>query len=101
MTSTLYLSLLRLNGTLCLVGLPEEPVSVAPFSVVANRRSLSGSMIGGMKETQEMLDYCAEHGIVSDIELTSIDKLAEAYERVVKGDVKYRFVIDMATLPKI
>jgi uncharacterized zinc-type alcohol dehydrogenase-like protein len=57
-------------------------------------------MIGGMKETQEMLDYCADHGIVSDIELTSVDKLAEAYERVVKGDVKYRFVIDMATLPK-
>jgi uncharacterized zinc-type alcohol dehydrogenase-like protein len=96
----LYLNLLRLNGTLCLVGLPEVPMSVAPFSVVANRRSLAGSGIGGMKETQEMLDYCAEHGIVSDIELTSIDKLAEAYERVVKADVKYRFVIDMATLPK-
>jgi alcohol dehydrogenase (NADP+) len=96
----LYLNLLRLNGTLCLVGLPEIPMSVAPFSVVANRRSLAGSGIGGMKETQEMLDYCAEHGIVSDIELTSIDKLAEAYERVVKADVKYRFVIDMATLPK-
>ncbi len=82
------------------MGLPEVPVSVAPFSVVANRRSLAGSGIGGMKETQEMLDYCAEHGIVSDIELTSIDKLAEAHERVVKADVKYRFVIDMATLPK-
>ena len=68
--------------------------------ILGNRRSLAGSMIGGMNETQEMLDYCAEHGIVSDIELTSIDKLAEAYERVVKGDVKYRFVIDMATLPK-
>ena len=95
-----YLSLLRLNGTLCLVGLPEVPVSVAPFSVVANRRSLAGSMIGGMKETQEMLDHCADHAIVSDIELTSIDKLGEAYERVVKGDVRYRFVIDMATLPK-
>jgi uncharacterized zinc-type alcohol dehydrogenase-like protein len=96
----LYLNLLRLNGTLCLVGLPEVPVSVAPFSVVANRRSLAGSGIGGMKETQEMLDYCAEHGIVSDIEMTSIEKLTEAYERVVKADVKYRFVIDMATLPK-
>jgi alcohol dehydrogenase (NADP+) len=96
----LYLNLLRLNGTLCLVGLPEVPMSVAPFSVVANRRSLAGSGIGGMKETQEMLDYCAEHGIVSDIELTSIDRLAEAYERVVKADVKYRFVIDMATLRK-
>ena len=95
-----YLNLLRLNGTLCLVGLPETPLSVAPFSVVANRRSLAGSGIGGMNQTQEMLDYCAEHNIVSDIELTSIDKLSEAYERVLKSDVKYRFVIDMATLPK-
>jgi uncharacterized zinc-type alcohol dehydrogenase-like protein len=75
-------------------------LSVAPFSVVANRRSLAGSGIGGMNQTQEMLDYCAEHNIVSDIELTSVDKLNEAYERVLKSDVKYRFVIDMATLPK-
>jgi uncharacterized zinc-type alcohol dehydrogenase-like protein len=95
-----YLGLLRLNGTLCLVGLPETPLSVAPFSVVVNRRSLAGSGIGGMKETQEMLDYCGEHGIVSDIEVISIDKVNEAYERVLKSDVKYRFVIDMATLPK-
>jgi uncharacterized zinc-type alcohol dehydrogenase-like protein len=95
-----YLNLLRLNGTLCLVGLPETPLSVAPFSVVANRRSLAGSGIGGMNQTQEMLDYCAEHNIVSDIEMTSVDKLNEAYERVLKADVKYRFVIDMATLPK-
>lgn len=94
-----YLNLLRLDGTLCSVGLPEQPLSIAPFAILANRRSLSGSMIGGMAETQEMLDYCAEHNIVSDIELTSIDKLPEAYERVLKGDVKYRFVIDMATLP--
>ena len=94
-----YLNLLRLDGTLCSVGLPEQPLSIAPFSILANRRSLSGSMIGGMAETQEMLDYCAEHGIVSDIEMTSIDKLPDAYERVIKGDVKYRFVIDMATLP--
>jgi uncharacterized zinc-type alcohol dehydrogenase-like protein len=94
-----YLNLLRLDGTLCSVGLPEQPLSIAPFSILANRRSLAGSMIGGMAETQEMLDYCAEHNIVSDIELTSIDKLPEAYERVIKGDVKYRFVIDMATLP--
>jgi len=94
-----YLNLLRLDGTLCSVGLPEQPLSIAPFSILANRRSLSGSMIGGMAETQEMLDYCAEHNIVSDIELTPIDKLPEAYERVIKGDVKYRFVIDMATLP--
>jgi alcohol dehydrogenase (NADP+) len=94
------LNLLRLNGTLCSVGLPETPLSIAPFAILANRRSISGSMIGGMTETQEMLDYCADHGIVSDIEMTSIDKLEEAYDRVVKGDVKYRFVIDMATLPK-
>jgi uncharacterized zinc-type alcohol dehydrogenase-like protein len=95
-----YLDLLRLNGTMCLVGLPESPVSISPFSIITNRRSFSGSMIGGMPETQGMLDYCAEHNIVSDIELTSVDKLGEAYDRVVKGDVKYRFVIDMATLPK-
>ena len=93
-----YLGLLRLDGTLCSVGLPEQPLSVAPFAILANRRSLASSMIGGMPETQEMLDYCADHGIVSDIELTSIDKLGEAYDRVVKSDVKYRFVIDMATL---
>jgi uncharacterized zinc-type alcohol dehydrogenase-like protein len=93
-----YLNLLRLNGTLCQVGLPEEAPSISPFGIITNRRSFAGSMIGGMKETQEMLDYCAEHDIVSEIELTSVDKLAEAYDRVVKSDVKYRFVIDMATL---
>jgi uncharacterized zinc-type alcohol dehydrogenase-like protein len=95
-----YLDLLRLNGTMCLVGLPDAPVAISPFSIITNRRSFSGSMIGGMAETQGMLDYCADHGIVSEIELTSVDKLREAYDRVVKGDVKYRFVIDMATLPK-
>ena len=93
-----YLDLLHLDGTLCLVGLSEKPLPVAPFSLTSFRVALAGSNIGGMKETQEMLDYCADHGIVSDIELTSIDKLAEAYQRVVKSDVKYRFVIDMATL---
>ena len=93
-----YMSLLRLDGTLCQVGLPDQPLPVAAFSLVTNRRSLSGSMIGGMRETQEMLDYCGEKGIVSDIELTSVDKLDEAYDRVVRGDVKYRFVIDMASL---
>jgi len=93
-----YLSLLRLNGSICLVGLPEQPVPVSPFALVTNRRSLAGSMIGGMKETQEMLDYCAEHGIVSEIELIGYDRLPEAYERVVKGDVKYRFVLDGKTL---
>jgi uncharacterized zinc-type alcohol dehydrogenase-like protein len=93
-----YLALLRLDGTLCQVGLPDRPLPVSPFAIVQNRRSLSGSMIGGMPETQQMLDYCAEHSIVSDIELTSIANLNEAYERVVRADVKYRFVIDLATL---
>ena len=93
-----YLNLIKLDGTLCLVGLPDQPLSVAPFSLLANRRSLAGSAIGGMKETQEMLDYCAEKGIVSDVEVVSFDKVNEAYERVLKGDVKYRFVLDMKTL---
>jgi uncharacterized zinc-type alcohol dehydrogenase-like protein len=93
-----YLNLLRLNGTLCQVGLPDVPPTIAPFTILANRRSFAGSMIGGMKETQEMLDYCAEHDIVSDVEVVSVDQLGEVYERVVKGDVKYRFSIDMTTL---
>jgi alcohol dehydrogenase (NADP+) len=93
-----YLGLLRLNGVLCLVGLPDQPVAASPFALVTNRRSLSGSMIGGMKETQEMLDYCAEKNIVSDIELIGYNQLEEAYTRVVKGDVKYRFVLDNKTL---
>ena len=95
-----YLGLLKRNGTLCLVGLPENPMPVAPFSVVANRRSLAGSGIGGMEQTQEMLDYCAEHGIVSDVEVIPMEKINEAFERVIKSDVKYRFVIDMKTLKK-
>jgi uncharacterized zinc-type alcohol dehydrogenase-like protein len=90
-----YLKLLRLDGTLCLVGLAEEKLPVEPFSLTSYRVSLAGSNIGGMNETQEMLDYCAEHGIVSDIEMTTVERLAEAYERVVKSDVKYRFVLDM------
>ena len=93
-----YLGLLRLNGTLCQVGLPEKPLPVSAFSLVQNRRSMSGSMIGGMLETQEMLDFCAEHDIVSDIEMVNVGQINEAYERVVKADVKYRFVIDMKSL---
>ena len=93
-----YLNLLRLDGALCLVGLPEQPVATSPFALVTNRRSLSGSMIGGMRETQEMLDYCAEKNIVSDIELIGYDRLEEAYARVVQSDVKYRFVLDGKTL---
>jgi alcohol dehydrogenase (NADP+) len=95
-----YLNLLRRDGTMCLVGLPEVPSEVASFSLVLNRRSLSGSMIGGIAETQEMLDFCSEHNIVSDIELTTVDKVNEAYDRVLKSDVKYRFVIDMKSLQK-
>jgi uncharacterized zinc-type alcohol dehydrogenase-like protein len=93
-----YLNLIKLNGTLCLVGLPDQPLSVAPFSLLANRRSLAGSAIGGMKETQEMLDFCAKNDIVADIELIGYDRLPEAYDRVVKADVKYRFVLDGKTL---
>jgi uncharacterized zinc-type alcohol dehydrogenase-like protein len=93
-----YLGMLRLDGAICLVGLPDEPVATSAFSLVTNRRSLAGSMIGGMKETQEMLDYCAEKNIVSDIELIGYDRIEEAYERVVKGDVKYRFVLDGKSL---
>jgi uncharacterized zinc-type alcohol dehydrogenase-like protein len=93
-----YLSLLKLNGTLCLVGLPDRPLSVQPFSLLAGRRSLAGSAIGGTAETQEMLDYCAEKNIVADIELIGYDRIDEAYARVVKGDVKYRFVLDGKTL---
>ena len=93
-----YLSLLRRNGNMVLVGAPEKPSPVSSFSLIMQRRSLAGSAIGGIRETQEMLDYCAEKGIVSDIELTPIQKINEAYERMVRNDVKYRFVIDMASL---
>ena len=93
-----YMSLLRRNGTMVLVGLPPTPPTVHPNSVTSGRHSFSGSSIGGVKETQEMLDYCAEHGIVSDVEVIPIQKIEEAFERTVKGDVKYRFVIDMSSL---
>jgi alcohol dehydrogenase (NADP+) len=93
-----YLNLLRREGALALVGAPEKPLEVAAFSLITNGRSLAGSMIGGIRETQEMLDYCAEHGISSDIELIPVQKIEEAYERTVKGDVRYRFVIDIASL---
>ncbi len=93
-----YLRLLRRNGTMVLVGAPEHPAPVEAFSLLGKRRSLAGSAIGGIAQTQEMLDYCAEHGIVSDIEKIPIQQINEAYERVLKSDVKYRFVIDMASL---
>jgi uncharacterized zinc-type alcohol dehydrogenase-like protein len=93
-----YLNLLKLDGTMVLVGAPPAPVPVSGFSLILKRRTLGGSLIGGIKETQEMLDYCAEHGIVSDVELIPMQKINEAYERVLKSDVKYRFVIDLASL---
>ena len=93
-----YLSLLRLNGVMVLVGLPDKALPVSAFALVGKRRSLAGSMVGSIAETQEMLDFCAEHGIASDIELIRIDQINEAYERMLKADVRYRFVIDMASL---
>ena len=94
-----YLSLLKLDGTICLVGAPEKPLPVSAFPLILQRRSFAGSAIGSIAETQEMLDFCAEHGIVSDIEIIPLQQINEAYERMLKGDVKYRFVIDMASLP--
>lgn len=93
-----YLNMLKVDGNLTLVGAPENPIPVAAFSLITRRRSLSGSMIGGIPETQEMLDFCGKHGIVSDIEMIRMDQINEAYERMLKSDVKYRFVIDMASL---
>ena len=93
-----YLALLKRDGTITLVGAPEKPMPVKAFSLIFGRRNLSGSPIGGIAETQEMLDFCGENGITADIELIPIQKINEAYERMLKGDVKYRFVIDMATL---
>jgi len=93
-----YINLLHRDGNLTLVGAPEKPLAVAAFGLLFGRRSLSGSLIGGIAETQEMLDFCGEHGITSDIELIKIQDINEAYERMLKSDVKYRFVIDMASL---
>ena len=93
-----YLSLLRLDGTLVLVGAPEEPLPVAAFNLIVPRRNFAGSAIGGIAETQEMLDFCAAKGIASDIEIIPIQQINEAYARLLKQDVRYRFVIDMASL---
>ncbi len=93
-----FLDLLRIDGTLVLVGVPPGSMEVHPFSIITGRRKLGGSMIGGIKETQEMLDYCAKHNIMSDVEVIPIQQINTAYERMLKGDVRYRFVIDMATL---
>ena len=93
-----YLDMLTLEGKLLIVGLPSKTPEVSPFSLITKRRSIIGSMIGGMKETQEMLDYCAEHQIVSDVEVIPIQDINDAYQRMLRSDVKYRFVIDLATL---
>lgn len=94
----MYLHLLRVDGTLALVGAPEHPLPVAAFSLIPQRRNFAGSTIGGIAETQQMLDFCGKHNIVSDIELIDIRQINDAYERLLKGHVKYRFVIDMASL---
>lgn len=93
-----YFSLLSLDGSLVNVGAPAEPLAVNVFSLIGHRRSFAGSMIGGIRETQEMLDFCAEHNIVPNIEVISADQIDEAYDRVLASDVKYRFVIDVSTI---
>ena len=93
-----YLNMLQLDGTLVLVGAPEKPLPTSSFSLIMGRRTFAGSLIGGIAETQEMLDFCAKHKIASDIEMIGIQQIDEAYERLLKGDVKYRFVIDMNSL---
>jgi alcohol dehydrogenase (NADP+) len=93
-----YLALLRVDGAMVLVGVPPEPVPMHAFPLIAGRRSLAGSLIGGIAETQEMLDFCAQREIVSDVEVIPIQKINEAYDRMVRGDVRYRFVIDMKSL---
>ncbi|WP_307851665.1 NAD(P)-dependent alcohol dehydrogenase [Williamsia sp. CHRR-6] len=93
-----YLSLLAINGTLVELGVPEHPLEIRAFSLLTNRRSIAGSLVGGIAETQEMLDFCAEHHIGAEIETITADQVNEAYDRVVKSDVKYRFVIDIASL---
>jgi uncharacterized zinc-type alcohol dehydrogenase-like protein len=93
-----YINLLRRDGNITLVGAPEKPLAVSAFGLIMGRRSLSGSPIGGIAETQEMLDFCGAHNITADVEVIPIQKINEAYERLLKSDVKYRFSIDMASL---
>jgi uncharacterized zinc-type alcohol dehydrogenase-like protein len=93
-----YINLLRRDGNITLVGAPEKPLSVSAFGLLMARRNLSGSLIGGIPETQEMLDFCGAHNITADVEIIPIQKVNEAYERLLKSDVKYRFSIDMASL---
>jgi alcohol dehydrogenase (NADP+) len=93
-----YLGLLRVDGTMVLLGVPPQPAPVAAFALIGGRRSLAGSLIGGIAETQELLDHCAKHGITSDVEVIPVQKVNEAYGRMLKNDVRYRFVLDLATL---
>ena len=97
-----FLSLLKRDATMTLVGAPDSPhPSPSVFNLIFKRRRLAGSLIGGITETQEMLDFCAEHGIVADIEMINMQEINEAFERMLKSDVKYRFVIDMASLKSV
>jgi uncharacterized zinc-type alcohol dehydrogenase-like protein len=98
--SNKYMKLLGVDGTMIVVGLPEKEILIAPFSLISARHSLAGSAIGGIRETQEMLDFCSRNNIACDIELTAIQKVNEAYERVINSDVRYRFVIDMRSLER-
>jgi uncharacterized zinc-type alcohol dehydrogenase-like protein len=93
-----YFNLLKLDGSLVVVGLPEKPLSIHPMPLVWRRRSYAGSLIGSIKETQEMLDFCAKHEILPEIELIAPEQVNAAYERVIKSDVRYRFVIDMSKI---
>lgn len=93
-----YISTLRLDGTMVLLGVPPEAPQLQTFNLISKRRRIAGSLIGGIEETQEMLDFCAEHNIMSDVEVIPMDYINEAYERMIKGDVHYRFVVDLATL---
>ena len=93
-----YLNLLRVDGSMVIVGIPERQTPIGAFSLVTGRRSLAGSSIGGIQETQEMLNFCGKHKVACDIEVVPIQRVNEAYERVLKSDVRYRFVIDMASL---
>jgi alcohol dehydrogenase (NADP+) len=91
-------NLLKTDGTMILVGAPDKPTLLQPFPLIMHRRLIAGSVIGGIRETQEMLDFCAEHHIESNVEVIPIEQVNEAYERVVRGDVRFRFVIDVASL---
>lgn len=93
-----YLSLLTFDGQYIVVGAPPEPLALGMFPLIMQRKSIAGSLIGGIKETQEMLDFCGEKNIICDIEMITADKIDESYERAIKGDVKYRFVIDTASI---